>query len=64
MFNAYKVKEELKEQRYSQAQLANFLGIAPSTLSDKLTGKSKFNADEAFRIAKFFNRDLEYFYNS
>ena len=63
MFNNFKVKEELKKQRYKQTDLANYLEIPASTLSDKLNGKTKFNADEVYEIANFLNRDLEYFYN-
>ena len=64
MFNNFKVKEELKKQRYKQTDLANYLGIPTSTLNDKLNGRSKFNADEAFKISKFLNKDLYYFYNN
>ena len=63
MFNNFKVKEELKKQRYKQTDLANYLGIPASTLSDKLNGKTKFNADEVHKIANFLDRDLEYFYS-
>ena len=35
MFNNFKVKEELKKQRYKQADLANYLGIPASTLPTK-----------------------------
>ena len=63
MFNNFKVKEELKKQRYKQTDLANYLGIPASTLSDKLNGKTKFNADEVYKIAIFLDRDLEFFYN-
>ena len=63
MFNNFKVKEELKKQRYKQTDLANYLGIPASTLSDKLNGKTKFNADEVYKIAIFLDRDLKYFYN-
>ena len=63
MFNNFKVKEELKKQRYKQTDLASYLGIPASTLSDKLNGRTKFNADEVYKIANFLDRDLEYFYN-
>ena len=64
MFNNLIVKEELKEKGYQQFKLANYLGIPTSTLNDKLNGRSKFNADEAFKISKFLNKDLYYFYNN
>ena len=57
MFNNLIVKEELKEKGYQQFKLANYLGIPTSTLNDKLYGRSKFNADEAFKISKFLNKD-------
>ena len=63
MFNVLKVKEELKTQNITQRELAKHLNIPATTLSDKLLGKSKFNADEVYKIANFLNRDLEYFYN-
>ena len=63
MFNVLKVKEELKTQNITQRELAKHLNIPATTLSDKLLGKSKFNADEVYRIANFLNRDLEFFYN-
>ena len=63
MFNILKVKEELKTQNITQRELAKHLNIPATTLSDKLLGKSKFNADEVYKIANFLNRDLKYFYN-
>ena len=63
MFNVLKVKEELKTQNITQRELAKHLNIPATTLSDKLLGKSKFNADEVYKIANFLDRDLEYFYN-
>lgn len=63
MFNNKKVKEELEQQRYSQKDLANYVGIPQSTLSDKINGKTKFTADEAYKVAKFLNKKLEYFYS-
>ena len=63
MFNVLKVKEELKTQNITQRELAKHLNIPATTLSDKLLGKSKFNADEVYKIANFLNRDLEFFYN-
>ena len=63
MFNVLKVKEELKTQNITQRELAKHLNMPTTTLSDKLLGKSKFNADEVYKIAKFLNRELEDFYN-
>ena len=63
MFNILKVKEELKTQNITQRELAKHLNMPTTTLSDKLLGKSKFNADEVYKIANFLDRDLEYFYN-
>ena len=63
MFNNFNVKEELKKHRYKKSDLSIYLVIPASTLSDKLNGKTKFNADEVYKIANFLNRDLEYFYN-
>ena len=63
MFNVLKVKKELKTQNITQRELAKHLNIPATTLSDKLLGKSKFNADEVYKIANFLDRDLEYFYN-
>ena len=63
MFNILKVKEELKTQNITQRELAKYLNIPATTLSDKLLGKSKFNADEVYKIAKFLNKGFEDFYN-
>ena len=63
IFNILKVKEELKTQNITQRELAKHLNIPATTLSDKLLGKSKFNADEVYKIAKFLNKGLEDFYN-
>lgn len=63
MFDNKKVKQELEIQRYSQSALAKFIGIPQSTLNDKINGKTKFTADEAYMVAKFLKKKLEYFYN-
>lgn len=62
MFKYNLVMKLLKENSYSQSALAKYLNMPPTTLNDKLHGRTKFTADEAYKIAKFFNRGMEYFY--
>lgn len=63
MFQVNKVNELLVETKYSKLSLSKAIGTPYTTLIDRLNGKYKFTADEAYKIAKFFNVDMEYFYN-
>lgn len=48
-----------KEQKIPQRTLANLIGISLKQYSYKENGKTKFNGDEMFEIAKFFNKQIE-----
>lgn len=44
-----------KERKVNQETLANLLGISVKQYGYKENGKSKFNGDEMFLIADYFN---------
>lgn len=48
-----------KENNITQAYLANILGITSKQYSAKELGKAKFNGDEMFKIADFFNKKVD-----
>ncbi len=48
-----------KQKNISQKKLADLLNITPKQFSFKERGKSKFNGDEMFRIADYFNLKVE-----
>ncbi len=48
-----------KENKITQAYLANLLGITSKQYSAKELGKVKFNGDEMFTIANFFNKKVD-----
>lgn len=62
MFNVKKVNKLIRENKYSKLELAKAIGTPYTTLLDRLNGKYRFTADEAYKIAKFFNVEMEYFY--
>jgi putative transcriptional regulator len=48
-----------KQKGVSQKSLADLLGITAKQFSVKELGKSKFNGDEMFKIADYFNVKIE-----
>ncbi|BAK15811.1 predicted transcriptional regulator [Solibacillus silvestris StLB046] len=48
-----------KENKLSQAKMAEILKIDYTTYHNKETGKSKFNADEMFLISNLFDLPIE-----
>lgn len=48
-----------KENKLSQAKMAEILKIDYTTYHNKETGKSKFNSDEMFLISNLFNLPIE-----
>ena len=44
------IRKQMKEQGYTQADLANLLGIDPTAVSKRLTGKRAFKYDEVRKI--------------
>lgn len=47
-----------KERNINQETLANLLGISVKQYGYKENGKSKFNGDEMFKIADYFNLNI------
>jgi transcriptional regulator with XRE-family HTH domain len=52
MFDYSKLRGRVKEKGYSQSQVADMIGIAPATYSQKINNKSVFTQDEISRIIK------------
>lgn len=50
-----KIKGKIVEQGKKTADLAEYMGITPQTLSKKLNGKIRFNVDDAKKICDFLN---------
>ncbi len=48
-----------KEKKVTQEELANLLGISVKQYGYKEIGKAKFNGDEMFKIAKYFNLTID-----
>ncbi len=48
-----------KENKITQAHLAKILGITSKQYSAKELGKTRFNGDEMFEIANFFNMKID-----
>lgn len=48
-----------KDNKITQTQLANILGITVKQFGAKESGKAKFNGDEMFKIADFFNMKVD-----
>lgn len=53
MVNTDALAGVIRAKRQTQADVANHLGIKRSTMSSKMTGKTKFNVDEVEKICKF-----------
>lgn len=47
-----------KEKKVTQEELAELLGISVKQYGYKENGKSLFNGDEMFKIAKYFDMDM------
>lgn len=54
----------MKHKGITQLQMAELLDVRPATISDKMTGKSKFYFDEALKVklAFFPEYQLEYIF--
>lgn len=48
-----------KDNRVTQTDLANVLGITTKQYGAKELGKVKFNGDEMFKIAEYFNMKVD-----
>ena len=52
MVNANLLKSEMVKNGYNQKKLSEALKISENSLSNKITGKAKFNLDEVEEICK------------
>lgn len=52
------VREQLHKLGMTQAALAGALGISPGTMSERMTGRSRFTVDEVARLARILGLDL------
>ena len=48
-----------KEQKITQNELAQLLGITTKQYGSNELGKTKFNGDEMFKIAEYFNLKVD-----
>lgn len=55
-----KVRAQLAVHGLRQQDLAKALNVAPATLSNKLTGKIRFSADELSTMADLFGVSTDY----
>lgn len=53
MINTAKIMGRLRERGHTQADLATHMGMAQSTINQKINGKRPLFLDEADRIARF-----------
>lgn len=53
MINSAKIKGRLRELGKTQAELAAYVGIAQSTINQKLNGERPLFLDESERLADF-----------
>ncbi len=53
MINTRKLKGRLREQNYTQAELADAMGLAVATVCQKINGVRPITVDEARQIADF-----------
>ena len=61
MINSAKLKGRLREKEKTQGDLAKFLGIATSTMNQKINGDRPMDVYEAEKIAKFLEiNDAEF----
>jgi transcriptional regulator with XRE-family HTH domain len=55
--NADALRGKMAERRYTQARLAQEIGISAQSLSRKLTGKREFRLNEVLAICRCLNID-------
>ena len=54
----YNLEAELKRKNIKRQDLANFLGVALTTVSDKMQGKSDFSLSVALKIKKWLGGNM------
>lgn len=57
---AKKIRELRKQSNYNQTQLARFIGMTPSTISDWENERSEPNVIQLIRLADIFNCSIDY----
>lgn len=62
-FKLDKLKGKIKEEGFSQKEIAEYLNIAPSTFSLKINGIVFFGADEIEKIAELLKIPGEQYKN-
>lgn len=60
--NIAKLLGLMGEHKHTQADIANHLNIASSTLTLKLSGKTEFKASEIDKLCKLYNVTADYFF--
>lgn len=55
MINTAKLKGRLREKEKTQGDLAQYLGIATSTMNQKINGERPMDIYEAEKIAKYLD---------
>lgn len=61
-FNENKVRGLLAEKKVTQEELASAIGVTYTTLNNKLNGRTQFNVNEISKIARFFDKEVAYFF--
>lgn len=57
-----KIKELMKENNHSKVDLARLLGMTKLNLVNKLGNKTIWKNKDLQKLAKIYNKDIEYFY--
>lgn len=57
--DAARIKLELWQRKATQRELADYIGIAPSTLSDMLNGRKPITAERLAQINNFLATKAE-----
>ena len=57
--NYNKLKDKMREKRYSQEKLAEALNIDKSTLNFKLNNKTEFKISEVFKICELLDAEFK-----
>lgn len=53
------LKRMREQQGFKQKDIANKLGIAPNSYSDKENGKRKFTVNEAIKLSEILKCDMK-----
>lgn len=53
------LEAEMARRKITRKQMANFLGITPTTLGFKLNGEAKLSLPECLKIKKYLNVQMD-----